>query len=256
MLRRLYWVVAIAILSGVVVGLEGLRPRLPSAERGRRLAEQLGCFGCHGPGGKDRTVPTFGGDLMMYAKSPGEVAEWIRDGVTTARRGSRTWRAERDRGALRMPAYGSRLERAQIDDLVAFVLASAGDETPGDSLAAAGLERADALGCFGCHGPGGRFARPNPGSLKGYIPSWDGEDFPELVRNREEFDAWVDRGIPPRFEHNPFARHFLRRATVIMPGFRDHLDTGDRDALWAYVTWLRRGTAPAPETDRAAATDR
>src|SRR5439155_10668871 len=77
-MRFLYWVLAVAALSAAVVGVNSLRPRLTPAERGRRLAERLGCFGCHGPGGihgaanpgrSDRTVPTFGDDLMMYAKT-------------------------------------------------------------------------------------------------------------------------------------------------------------------------------------------
>src|SRR5437867_4257876 len=86
-------------LIGAVGGALVLRPRLPAAERGRRLAERAGCFGCHGPGGlrgasnpgrTDRTVPNFEDDVMMYVKSPEEIREWIRDGVTRARARSRT----------------------------------------------------------------------------------------------------------------------------------------------------------------------
>jgi mono/diheme cytochrome c family protein len=176
---------------------------------------------------------------MMFAKNRDQIREWIRDGATAAKRGSETWRRERARGTLRMPAFGRRLGAGQIDDLVAFVEAMGGRPAPEDSLVRHGLERSHALGCDGCHGPGGRFARPNPGSLKGYVPSWDGRDFPELVKDRAEFGEWVERGVSRRFERNPLARFFLDRAVLHMPGFERHLEPGDVDALWAYVRWLR-----------------
>ena len=255
MRQILVWVAVVAAFTSIAVGLQAFRMQLPPAERGRRLAEQLGCFGCHGEGGiegaanpgrKDRSVPTFGGDLMMYAKTREQVVEWIRDGVTQSRRTSASWQAERDRGSLRMPAYGKALTLPEIEELVAFVMATAGEPEPEDSLVAAGGKRADGLGCTGCHGPGGRFARPNPGSLKGYIPSWDGADFPELVLDRSEFEEWVGRGVSGRFERNPAAGFFLKRAAVHMPAFKSHLEPGDLDALWAYVRWLRSQPKPAP----------
>lgn len=233
-----------AALSVVVVRW----PRLPAAERGRRLAAREGCFGCHGaegregaanPGRSDKSVPEFGDDLMMYAKTRDDVVAWIKDGVTPARARSATWRAQKEQGALRMPAFGRRLSAGQIDDLTEFVLAAAAFEPPEDSLAASGLERAEALGCTGCHGPGGRYARPNPRSLKGYVPSWDGADFPELVRDRGEFDQWVKNGISDRFDALPPAKFFLRRAALHMPAYERHLEPGDLDALWSYVGWLR-----------------
>ncbi len=149
----------------------------------------------------------------MYARSPGQIREWIRDGSTSTRRQSATWREQRERGNLRMPAFGR------------------------------GLARAGQLGCTGCHGPGGRLARPNPGSLRGFVPPWDGPDFPELVRDRREFDEWVERGISRRFERNALARYFLERAVLKMPAHRRYLAPGDLDALWGYVTWLRKPRA-------------
>lgn len=238
----------------VAAGLGGVwlwitRPHLPAAERGRRLAEKTGCYACHGPEGSrgtanpgrsDRVVPTFEGDLMMFARGEEQVREWIRDGVPRARADSRSWQEERDRGTLVMPAFAERLSEREIEDLVAFVSAVHGFATPGDSLARHGLERAEELGCFGCHGAGGRLARPNPGSLKGYVPSWDEADFPELVRDRAEFDEWVTSGINDRFRANRIARFFLGRAVLSMPAYREHLQEGDLEALWAYVTWLRQ----------------
>jgi mono/diheme cytochrome c family protein len=226
-------------------------------ERGRRLAEATGCFGCHGPEGThgtanpgraDRTVPGYDGSLMMYASNAAEVRDWIEDGVTPAKAQSETWKRERDKGALRMPAFGSRLSKTQIDDLVAFVMAAAGEPTPEDSLAQAGLDRAAVLGCVGCHGSGGRYARRNPGSLKGYVPPWDGADFTDLVRDKGEFREWVEGGVSQRFKTNSIAQFFLKRAVLRMPAFRGKLDPGDVDALWAYVTWLRTPKRPAAAT--------
>jgi mono/diheme cytochrome c family protein len=225
-----------------------LPPPLTSAERGRRLAERTGCFACHGPEGRggvsnpgrtDRTVPDFSDDVMMYAKDRDAVRQWIEDGVTAAKAGSVTWQQQRKQGALRMPAFEHRLSAAQIADLVAYVEATAGRPEPEDSLARLGLQRARALGCVGCHGAGGRLERQNPGSLRGYVPSWDGPDFPELVSSRAEFAEWVERGVSRRFERNAAARFFIRRAAVKMPAYARHLDSGDADALWAYIGWLR-----------------
>lgn len=241
-------VIAVICLAGGITLWVFLKPNLPPAERGRRLAESTGCFNCHGPGGirgipnpgrLDGRVPTFEGDLMMYAEGPDEIREWIRDGVPEKRARSKSWQKERDRGVLVMPAFGDRLSDEEIDDLVAYVMAVHGSRHPTDSLARAGSELAEELGCFGCHGPGGHLAPPNPGSLKGYIPSWDGEDFPDLVRDRTEFRQWVEGGISDRFAKNPLAQFFLDRATLHMPAFRDKLEPGDVSALWAYVSWLQ-----------------
>ncbi|MBI1798298.1 MAG: c-type cytochrome [Candidatus Eisenbacteria bacterium] len=234
-------------LALLVIAWRTLRPELPAAERGRRLAEKTGCFACHGPEGTrgtvnpgrtDVSVPTFEDDVMMYAKTREEIREWIHDGSTARRRASAAWRDERENGALRMQAFGTRLTERQIDDLVAFVTAASGPKIP-DSLARSGIARAEKLGCTGCHGQGGRLARRNPGSLKGYVPSWDGPDFAELVRDSTEFRQWVEKGVSRRFDRNPAARYFLNRAVLRMPAFKKHLEPADVPALWAYVTWLR-----------------
>jgi mono/diheme cytochrome c family protein len=140
-----------------------------------------------------------------------------------------------------------------MEDLVAYVMAVSGMPEPEDSLAARGLERIEALGCVGCHGAGGRLARTNPGAWKGYVPSWDGADFRELVRDSTEFRQWVERGVSRRFEANLLAAYFLRRAVLKMPAYEKHLEPNDVPALWAYVTWLRseasRETAKPREED-------
>ena len=251
MLLAVFALAAAAVIAAAFV----FHPNLTPVERGRRLAEANGCFGCHGPEGthgasnpgrREGTVPTWSGTLMMYASSAAEVREWIADGVTKKKASSETWKEERRKGALRMPAYRRRLSAREIDDLVAFVVAAAGEPTPEDSLALAGRGRATELGCVGCHGTGGRFARPNPRSLKGYVPPWDGPDFPDLVRDESEFREWVEEGVSRRFRSNAMATFFLRRAYLHMPAYRTHLEAGDVEALWAYVTWLRSHASKVP----------
>ena len=261
MSRALPLLLAAALLLAAGIGFLQIRPKLTPVERGRRLAERTGCFACHGPEGirgvanpgrAERTVPSFQGALMMYAKNAEEIREWIRDGAPQARRKSPAWLKSREQGALRMPAYGRRLSEREIDDLVSFVQATSGLPEAEEGAPARGLELAHELGCEGCHGLGGRFARPNPGSFKGYVPPWDGDDFPELVHDRAEFGEWVERGISRRFEASPVARRFLKRAALRMPAYRAHLAPGDVDTLWLYVQWLRsvKGAAgdqgPAP----------
>jgi mono/diheme cytochrome c family protein len=259
-MRRLALLCALALFAGLAAWNFVARPQLPPAERGRRLAERNGCFACHGPGGtkgaanpgrRDKSVPTFAGDLMMYANDAADVRSWILDGSTPRKRESKTWRTQRDAGAVRMPAFRRALHGRDIDDLVAYVMLVSASPEPVDSLARTGRDRAQGLGCVGCHGAGGRLALPNPGSLKGYVPSWDGRDFPELVGNETEFRAWVQKGIAPRFRANPAARFFLERARLRMPAYERHLVAGDLEALWAYVQWLR---SPAASPDSAEVT--
>lgn len=253
-------VLVFIVLAGAFGVWAAIRPQLPPAERGRRVAEAQGCFTCHGaagvkgaanPGRTDKSVPTFAGDLMMYADDANDVRAWILDGGTPAKRASRTWQQQREAGTLRMPSFRDRLSTAEVSDLVAYVMAVSSSPEPRDSLALAGRDRAHALGCTGCHGFGGRLAPRNPGSFKGYIPSWDGDDFGELVHDEQEFGQWVRHGVSERFRRNPAAAFFLKRAGVHMPAFDKHLAAGDLPALWAYVRWLR---TPAARPDSAAVT--
>ena len=88
-------------------------------------------------------------------------------------------------GTSRLRRYGCRRGggaslRPQVDDLIA-TRALWPPPTFQKSPLRTGYASAERLGCFRCHGPGGRGASRNPGGLKGYIPPWDGRDFAELV---------------------------------------------------------------------------
>jgi len=213
--------------------------------RGREVAERMGCFGCHGPGGErpipnpgatggaGEEVPRWGGGMwMMFNHEAADVRAWIRDGHPSGR--------EPDEAALlQMPAYGDRLSEDEIDDLTAYVLAVSQFGWPEDPQVAAGREVAVRFGCFGCHGPEGRGLVANPGSLKGYVPPWDGDDYADLVRSDEELRQWVRNGISDRFRANPAARRILATQALPMPAYGDLIDDEELDALAAYIDWVR-----------------
>ena len=215
------------------------------AQRGARLAAESGCLGCHGPGGRladpDGTlgvgpVPTFDhDDVTSYAKSEAEIREWILNGKPRRLVEEESGEPE---PLLRMPAWRDRLSSREVDQLVAYVRAVS-DFDPVPEPAAAGRDTAARLGCFACHGPQGRFDTPNPGSLKGHIPSWTGRDFAELARDDGEIREWIRDGSPRRLRENPVAAFFLRRQAVRMPAFGDRASDEDVARIVAYIRWLR-----------------
>ena len=122
---------------------------------------------------------------------------------------------------------------------MAWIVAVSDFEELPDS-ARAGRDLAASLGCFGCHGPGGRGDSPNPGSLKGYIPSWSGADYPELVRDEGELAEWIRDGSPRRLRENPAARFFVERQLVRMPAFGTDVTDEEIRQIAAYIAWLRK----------------
>jgi len=138
-----------------------------------------------------------------------------------------------------MPAFRGVLSDREIDDLVAWVVAASGFGAMPES-ARSGHDLASSLGCFGCHGPGGRGDTPNPGSLKGYIPSWGGADYPELVSDDAELAEWIREGGPWRLRENPVAAFFLRRQLLRMPAFGPDVTDEEVRQIGAYIAWLRQ----------------
>jgi mono/diheme cytochrome c family protein len=113
-------------------------------------------------------------------------------------------------------------------------------EKPEDAKAEAGRQVALQYGCFNCHGPQGRGALDNPGSLKGYVPGWDGPDYADLVRSEDEAREWILDGRPQRLRDSRLARFFMDRQKVPMPAYREHLTDAEVGALLAYIRWLRQ----------------
>ncbi len=221
---------------------------LGPVERGWRLATRHACLSCHGPTSRSADLhplgtggaPTFSHeDVTEYARDADEIREWIRDGKP---RRLRDEEGDAPLPLLPMPAFRDVLSDREIHDLVEWVVAvSDFGEMPGS--ARAGHRLASSLGCFGCHGPGGRGDTPNPGSLKGYIPSWSGADYTELVRDDAELAQWIREGSPRRLRENPAAAFFMNRQLVRMPGFGGGVTDDEIRQIGAYIAWLRQGSA-------------
>lgn len=222
--------------------------------RGAAIAERSGCHACHGPRGTrglpdpalGEGVPEWdGGVPMMYVSGPAEVREYIRDGVSQRRAASASARAEREKAAIRMPAYGDRLDADAIDDLVAYFMAASRMEPIADPGAARGRQLVTRHRCDACHGVGGAGGVPNPGSLTGFVPGWRGGEYAELVRNDDELRRWILDGGIERLGRSRPAQFFLSRQRLQMPAYRAALTEDDVDAIASYIRWLRR-SEPAP----------
>ena len=207
-------------------------------QRGADLALSQGCLGCHGGSGESPQLPRLFTDLDDVERET--LREWILDGMPRRVREDAELRQTLEAAAIRMPAWRGRLSEAQVDDLITYLRALAVADLPDDSAIRTGYAVAERLGCFRCHGPGGRGASRNPGSLKGYIPPWDGRDFAELVVDEAELREWILGGRPQRLQANPLARFFLDRQAIRMPAFRGLIREEELRALEAYIGWLRR----------------
>ena len=221
------------------------------AARGQRLATTLGCFACHGPGGgggtpnpgsEEKEVPAFTERTqMMYVKSLDDLREYILDGAPKRRRDDPDYRAKMEAAALRMPAYRSFVSARDVEDLVTYLRAASDQVLPDEPAAVRGGELATELGCFACHGPLGAGGVANPGSFKGYVPGFWGEDFDELVRDEDELRAWIAEGEIERIVNHPVGGRFFRRQAIKMPAYERFVSEADIGALMTYVRWIRTG---------------
>ena len=207
-------------------------------QRGADLALSQGCLGCHGGSGESPQLPRLFTDLDDV--EPETLREWILDGMPRRVREDAELRQAVEAAAIRMPAWRGSLSEPQVDDLIIYLRTLAAADLPDDPAIRTGHAVAERLGCFRCHGPGGRGASRNPGSLKGYIPPWDGRDFAELVVDGAELREWILGGRPQRLQANPLARFFLDRQAIRMPAFRGFIQEEELRALEAYIGWLRR----------------
>jgi mono/diheme cytochrome c family protein len=228
-----------------------LRPEASRPLRGLELARANGCFACHGaegrggvanPGSRRETIPGLtGSTLMMYVHDEAEIRQYILDGRPARLADDPDYRAEIAAQAIAMPAFRAWMTTDEIDLIVSYVRVISGMIQPEDELVRRGLAVADRMGCFGCHGALGMGGRKNPGSLKGYVPSFMGEDFRELVRSDAELHEWIRKGRLARLESQFLASWFVRVQLVKMPAFERFLADGELDALVALIRWIQAG---------------
>ena len=228
---------SIVAMSAVAAVVWWRTANIGPVQRGADLAVAQGCLGCHGGPGVSPLLPRPFAELDDLDSAT--LREWILDGMSRRVRQDPESRKALEAAAIRMPAWRGRLSSGQVDDLVAYLRALAAADVSESAVAQKGHAVAERLGCFRCHGPGGRGAGSNPGSLKGYIPPWDGADFAELVANAGELREWILDGRPQRLQANPFARFFLDRQAIRMPAFRGQVTDEELRALEAYIAWLR-----------------
>ena len=237
--------------------------------RGQRVANDLGCFSCHGSdghggaanlGSQDETVPQFNEQTpMMFVKSDNDIREYILDGAPAAKRARASYREAMQSQAIQMPAYRGWVKDADVNALVAYVRAVSGMLKPEDPMVERGAALARKNGCFACHGEMGNGGIANPGSFKGYIPAFTGTDFKELVRSDDELLSWLRDGSIARIREHPIGSRFLARQRIQMPAYRKFLSDDDVAAIATYVRWLAQGEwrrqplsadSPGPQTAR------
>lgn len=221
------------------------------AVRGQRIALANGCFSCHGPdgvgrvknpGAPDGEVPGFTeGTPMMWVADDAEIREYILDGWPKRKAEDLKYQDKIKDQLLFMPAYRGRLSEREVDDLVAYIRAASGLVGPQDEVALSGYDIAFEQGCFACHGPMGAGGVGNPGSFKGYIPGWWGDDFRDLVRDDGELREWIENGKLSRLEDNAVASYFTRGQIIQMPPYKNRLTEAQIEAVMAYVRWVNRG---------------
>jgi mono/diheme cytochrome c family protein len=235
---RRAFVTGLGVVAAATVAIFWWRSaNVGSVQRGADLALAQGCLGCHEGPGDSSLLPRHFADLDDA--DPVTLREWILDGMPQRVRQDRDSREAVEAASIRMPAWRSRLSDAQVHDLVAYLRAMASADFPEDPVARNGHTTAERLGCFRCHGPDGRGASNNPGSLKGYIPPWDGGDFAELVVDDAELREWILNGRPQRLQANRLARFILDRQAIQMPAFRGNVTDEDLLALTTYIWGLR-----------------
>lgn len=182
--------------------------------RGGALARELGCTGCHGEGGRGGVAnpgsfkgyipPWEGPDFALVVESEAELREWILDGVSRRFAGNPAAQLFLQRQAIQMPAYRGRIDRAQLEALVAYIQGVGRPQRAGwqerwlDAAPPPALSRVEqgrrlylASGCAACHGRAGEGGVANRNAPGGLVPALD--DLAEKLElvERAEADAVV-----------------------------------------------------------------
>lgn len=273
--------VLVLAIAGTIVLQAEKQPEESPVGRGEKLAQQAGCFACHGRGeGEPRfnlrqanakwtgkANPTFWENEITETKV---LVDWITNGVPADEA------AKHKKLFIQMPAYQDRLKPDEIDAIAAWILAeglrsarsaeksapaalSAKGPLPDDQLFIAGDHLSRKYGCYQCHGQLGQGGVSNPDSFKGYIPGLFGQDVAKLTANldRDEILYWIDHGRGRAIESGllgKLAKKYLDQQATQMPGYRDQLTAAEKGLLADYVILLnKKGPLPAQEIERLTA---
>ncbi|RME44484.1 MAG: hypothetical protein D6795_17870, partial [Deltaproteobacteria bacterium] len=123
---------------------------------------------------------------------------------------------------------------------------------PAPDAVSRGAERFVALGCVGCHGPGGHGGVPNPGSREGEIPGFTGGTAMMYVESEAEIREWILDSRPARLD----APQAGPDALIRMPAYRGRISEQELDDLVAYykaVAWYTPGIPDAAREGRSVA---
>jgi mono/diheme cytochrome c family protein len=106
-------------------------PMPEEARAGYRAAHDLGCFGCHGPGGligtknprsfKGYIPPWRGADYRDLVRNDAELKEWILDGHIDRLEQNRAARFFTRRQILKMPAYRDAASDSTLSAVMEYV---------------------------------------------------------------------------------------------------------------------------------------
>lgn len=259
-------------VAGTILLQVEKQPESSPVSRGARLAETAGCFACHGGGDGEKRFNLRDRDGKWAAKNNptfwdaeitkvDRLVEWIANGVTADE-------VEKHKKLfIKMPAYKDRLKPDEIEAIAAWILAEGLKFTQGvgpaakpvaethqslmgDGLLVQGDRLSRKFGCYQCHGELGQGGVVNPGSFKGYIPGFFGQDFLKLTANgdRAEILHWIEHGRGNAIEAGllgRIARHYTEGQATPMPGYRDQL-TGPEKELFADFLLLLNKTGPLP----------
>ncbi len=113
------------------VGNYGLVQPPEATRRGRQVAQDLGCFGCHrleglvgtpNPGSFKGYIPAWRGpDFDELVQGEQELREWILEGRIQRLQSDPLARYFSNRQTIQMPAYRKHISPADLDSLVSYI---------------------------------------------------------------------------------------------------------------------------------------
>ena len=233
-----------------------LFPEYSPSQRGAKVADQAGCFSCHGLRSDQGSLnPSRASEPSSFSRVPSifeerysveVLREWIEEGISSEKRQSKSHTEARKKELLHMPPYKGRLSSDEIDDLMAFLaLTQYSVAAPSYSAPAPGEELVRRFACFTCHGELGQGGVKDLGSLKGYIPGFFGQDFRALTRNGNLKDIfeWIENGASDSFLNQGFlgfypGRFFSERQVIKMPAYKELLPPDEIQIIAEFVLEL------------------